>query len=73
MSAHPVFTEPVADVMQVMPVQIAGHAVPPGAKAMQEGKGDQEQENKPQVIRGGWLGQNGKRRIHGIDLPDSQL
>ena len=45
--------QPVAQFMQVMPrMRAFGHAVSVEAKALHEGNGYQEQESKPEVIRG---------------------
>ena len=61
--------QPVADVVQVMrPRSGYGQAIPVRAKTMQQGKDNEEQEGKPDTVRGQGLCENGGQDIHKMNL-----
>jgi hypothetical protein len=63
----------VARLVQVIPCRPPlGQTISQGAEAMQEGKHDEEQDCKPDAVRGQRLGQNVKPRAHKTNLPDSR-
>ena len=64
---------PAAQFVQVMPCGPRfDQTISCGAEAVQEGKDDEEQDGKPDAVRGQRLGQNGKPRAHKKNLPDSR-
>lgn len=66
--------QPAPDFVQVMVFMLApGGATSHGVEAMHRGKDNQEQEGKPNTVRGQRLGQNRKRGIHLTNLPNSRL